>query len=399
MTNRRRFLATLTIVTAILTAAGPALATNPNPPHPVTRSAHVHHPVRPGPPVPPPVPAVPPGPDANPLAAPLGVEGGILVDASNGKVLWSLNDSVERPPASLTKIVTGLVVLQRAKLDDSQVITQDAHDAPGNRSNIKVGQTFSVQDLLWGLLIVSGNDAAIALAHRVSPDGTVSGFVNLMNQTAAAYGATSTHFANPHGMDAPGHLTTARDLALLTMVAMRDPTFSRMVGTVRHEVPWTDTMHEALNHNRLLSSFPGTVGVKTGYTSGAGNSLVTEVTRNGTTLLAVVLGARSPAGYNDSKALYNWGFANLATLEARSTDTILPLTPPVKATEPARNQAKAPAPKAHEPAPVRLPANRPVSERSPVGTDQILFGAICASLCAAWILGVRRRSGSPALRR
>ena len=276
----------------------------------------------------PPPPCPHPAPTAI-LPAPLGVDEGILVDASNGKVLWAVNANQPRPPASLTKILTALVVLQRAKLDDTQTVTDEAYNAPGANTYAKAGWTYSVEDLLWGLLLVSGNDMAISLAQKVSPDGTVAGFVQVMNEQAAALGATSTVMANPHGMDAPGHLSTARDLALLTMVAMKDPTFATMVGTRKHNIPWDGGQHTHLlvNHNKLLTLYPGTIGVKTGYTSGSGNSLASEATRNGHTLLAIVLNAKSPAGYNDSAALYDWGFLNFDALEAKATDTIVPLTP------------------------------------------------------------------------
>jgi D-alanyl-D-alanine carboxypeptidase (penicillin-binding protein 5/6) len=341
------------------------------------------HVAPPAPDVPPPPP---PGPDGNPLPAPLGVDEGILVDASNGKVLWQVNDDQPRPPASLTKILTALVVLQQARLDDTQTVTDEAYNAPGANTYAKPGWTYSVEDMLWGLLLVSGNDMAISLAQRVSPDGTVAGFVQLMNEQAAALGATSTVMVNPHGMDAPGHVSTARDLALLTMVAMKNPTFATMVGTVQHSIPWDDGQHSHLlvNHNKLLTLYPGTIGVKTGYTNGSGNSLASEATHDGHTLLAIVLNAKSPAGYNDSKALYDWGFLNFDALEARATDVIVPLTPPSE--EPAASK-KADAPVA-EAASGAVPGSRPLRDAIPI--DNVLIGVMIASVIGAWILSHRR---------
>jgi D-alanyl-D-alanine carboxypeptidase len=330
------------------------------------------------------------------------VDAGILVDPTNGKVLWAQNENFPRAPASLTKILTALVVLQHAGLDDTQVYTQDALDAPGANTYAKVGTTFTVTDLLWGLLLVSGNDMAIALAHKVSPDGTVGGFVNLMNQEAAAIGAKSSSFANPHGMDAPGHYSTARDLALITMVAMRNPTFAQMVGTDRHEIPWGSATRLLVNHNKLLTQYPGTIGVKTGYTNGSGNALITEATRKGTTLLTVVLGARSPAGYNDTMALMNWGFANFGALEAKSTDQIVPAKPPAVAAQAATgpraatprkgNPGLAPAVVPAVAAPEKLPETRPLGAGEPVRRDDLLIGAVVASLLAALFLTARRRA-------
>jgi D-alanyl-D-alanine carboxypeptidase len=308
------------------------------------------------------------------------------VDASNGKVLWALNANQPRPPASLTKILTALVVLERAKLDDTQSVTDEAYNAPGANTYAKPGWTYTVEDLLWGLLLVSGNDMAISLAQKVSPDGTVAGFVHLMNEQAAAVGATSTVMANPHGMDAPGHVSTARDLALLTMVAMKDPTFAMMVGTLKHSIPWDGGQHSHLliNHNKFLSLYPGTIGVKTGYTNGSGNSLASEATRNGHTLLAIVLNAKSPAGYNDSRALYDWGFLNFDALEAKATDVIVPLTPPSSVAAAAK---KATAPVA-EAAGGTIPGSRPVRDAVPM--DNVLLGVLVASILGAWFLSARR---------
>jgi D-alanyl-D-alanine carboxypeptidase len=385
MTTRRRLLVVLTILTVLIPSAGPVLAGTPSktkplpPPPPSKWRAPVNvSPVAP--------PAPPAGPDGDPLPAPLGVDEGILVDASNGKVLWAVNANQPRPPASLTKILTALVVLQQAKLDDTQTVTDEAYNAPGANTYARPGWNYTVQDLLWGLLLVSGNDMAISLAQKVSPDGTVAGFVKLMNEQAAALGATSTTMANPHGMDAPGHVSTARDLALLTLVAMKDPTFAMMVGTIKHSIPWDGGQHSHLliNHNKFLTLYPGTTGVKTGYTNGSGNSLASEVTRDGHTLLAIVLNAKSPAGYNDSKALYDWGFLNFNALEAKATDVIVPLTP--ASSIPAA--AKKGAVPITEAAAGAVPGSR--SEHNPIPLDDVLLGVMVASVIGAWILSVRR---------
>lgn len=342
LTARRAGLTALTVVVAIASLAGPAAARTKPKPKP-----------KPGGTVAPQIP----GPDQNPLPPPLGVQSGILVDVANGKVLWSLNDTAARAPASLTKIVTALVVLQHANLNDSAVMTQDAADVEPSKIGAPAGSVLSVSDLLWGLLLASGNDAAIALAHHVSPDGTVAGFSDLMNQEAATLGATSSHFTDPNGLDAPGHVTTARDLALFTMAAMKDPRFATMVGTVTHAITWGGSPHPLVNHNGLLSLLPGTVGVKTGFTNNAGIALDSEVVRNGTTLLAVVLGANSRAGYGDSEALYTWGFANLAALEARGTDIVAPSAPPPpQAAAPVARPALPPVTPAPSPAPPKEPA-------------------------------------------
>jgi D-alanyl-D-alanine carboxypeptidase len=391
----------LLVLTMLTGSAGPAFALaapsrRPPPPKPAYRPRTTPRVA----PAPPPVPAPPPGPDGDPIPAPLGVDEGILVDSSSGKVLWAQNETFPRPPASLTKILTAIVVLQHARLDDTQVVTQDAYDAPGSNTYAKVGETLTVEDLLWGLLLASGNDMAVDLAHKVSPDGTVGGFVNMMNQEASALGAQNSSFANPHGMDAPGHYSTARDIALMTMVAMRNPTFAQMVGTTRHEIPWGSGQHLLVNHNKMLTLYPGTTGVKTGYTNGSGNSLVTEATRNGMTLLTVVLGSKSPAGYNDSMALLNWGFANFGALEAKSTDQIVPVKAAALAAEAApgvRNVAKKSGSgssavlRPAAAAPERLPETRSLTAEGPERRDDVLLGAVIASLLAALFITTRRR--------
>jgi D-alanyl-D-alanine carboxypeptidase len=248
---------------------------------------------------------------------------GILFDLDSGKVLWAKNDRALRAPASLTKILTALVVLENLNLDQQATITPDARAAPGARIYAEQGWTFTVRDLLWGMLLQSGNDAAIALAHAASPDGTMEGFMKLANGRAAQMGAKSTTFYNPHGYDHPGHLTTAHDLALITFAAMREPVFAEMVASRTHRIAWGDGQpHSFSNHNKLLYRYPGTVGVKTGFTSSAGHCLASAVRRDGATLVAVVLG--SPNHYAESTALYDWGFANLGTLRARATEAIRP---------------------------------------------------------------------------
>ncbi|HLI55429.1 MAG TPA: hypothetical protein VKY26_00215, partial [Actinomycetota bacterium] len=254
-------------------------------------------------------------------------------------------------------------------------------------------------DLLWGMLLVSSNDMAEQLALTVSPDGTEAGFVQLMNADAAAVGATGSSFVNPSGLDAPGHVSTARDLALLTMVDMKNPLFATMVGTVDHTVAWNGDPVPLINHNKLLTMYPGTIGVKTGYTGDAGWALDSEVTRDGTTLLAVLLDTKSPAGYDDSEALYNWGFANLATLEAQSTDRIVPKPLPAHTGPVAAHTGPVAAhPGAAAAADTRRLADAGTSwvSRHPFPLDAALLVVLAGSLAAAASLtSVRRirRSG------
>ncbi|HVE76280.1 MAG TPA: D-alanyl-D-alanine carboxypeptidase family protein [Actinomycetota bacterium] len=258
-----------------------------------------------------------------PEPPPVAMAAGILVDAQTGRVLWEKDDTAQRMPASLTKILTALVVLENANLDEPAPITPEARSAPGSRTYAEAGWNFTIRDHLWGLMLQSGNDSAIALAQKVSPDGTIAGFMQKANETAAALGATSTHFTNPHGYDEAGHITTARDLALITLKAMQNPTFAEIVGSKTHNVPWGDgSEHTYINHNKMLWRYQGTVGVKTGFTDGAGHTLATAVTRDGETLIAIVLG--SPDHYGESMALYDWGFGNLPALRGAGGPIVKP---------------------------------------------------------------------------
>jgi D-alanyl-D-alanine carboxypeptidase (penicillin-binding protein 5/6) len=259
-----------------------------------------------------------------PPAPAVGSASGVVVDLDSGKVLWAKDDQSQRAPASLTKILTAYVVLKNVKdLDETAVITPDARAALGSRIYAEEGWTFTVRDLLWGLLLQSGNDAAIALAHKESPDGTVQGFMDLANKTAAQLGAMQTHFVNPHGYDEAGHVTTARDLALITMAAMKIPTFAQIVGSKTHDIAWGDGgRHTFFNHNKLLWRYPGTVGVKTGFTDAAGHGLVSAVHKDSGTLITVLMD--SPDHYAESIALYDWGFQNIDVLRAAPLAVIHP---------------------------------------------------------------------------
>lgn len=256
-------------------------------------------------------------------APPVGMASGILIDLDNGKILWAREDQSPRAPASLTKILTALVVLERIRLTEKVVITPEARYVDGARLYAEEGWTFPAEDLMWGLLLQSGNDAAVALGQRASPDGSIAGFIKLMNERAAELGASDSDFRNPHGLDEPGHSTSARALAMIAAAAMRNKTFSKMVATRTHQITWGDGSARTLfNGNKLLSRYPGAVGIKTGFTAEAGHALASAVRRDGTTLLAIVLG--SPDHYQDSTALYDWAFANLAVLEGNPLGAIHP---------------------------------------------------------------------------
>ena len=222
----------------------------------------------------------------------------VLLDADTGQVLYEKNGDERMLIASTTKIMTALVVLEQASLDDTITVTQ-AHMAEGSSMYLKPGETVRVEELLYGLLLCSGNDAALALTECA---GGAAPFVALMNEKAAALGMAHTSFANPNGLDAEGHYSTARDMAALAAAAMDDPTFRRLCSSRRVTIGQR-TME---NHNRLLRQVEGCVGLKTGYTQAAGRTLVSCAERNGCRLIVVTL--RDGDDWADHAALYEYGF-------------------------------------------------------------------------------------------
>ena len=222
----------------------------------------------------------------------------VLMDADMGQVLYEKNGDRQMLIASTTKIMTALVVLEHAAPDDVITVTPD-HMAEGSSMYLRAGETVRVEELLYGLLLCSGNDAALALTECA---GGLVPFVALMNEKAAALGMAHTSFANPNGLDADGHYSTARDMAVLAAAAVENPTFRRICSS-RSVTIGQRTME---NHNRLLRQVEGCVGLKTGYTRAAGRTLVSCTERDGCRLVAVTL----PDGndWADHAALYDYGF-------------------------------------------------------------------------------------------
>lgn len=223
----------------------------------------------------------------------------ILVEQGSGRVLWEHNAHEERLIASITKIMTAVVALEEGDL--SAVYTVTAEDmAEGSSMYLRPGEQVGLEELLYGLLLASGNDAALAVARCVA--GNVERFVALMNEKAEALGMEHTHFANPNGLDAPDHRSTAADMARLAAYALEDQTFCRIVSTS------AITLGERTltNHNKLLRRYEGCIGVKTGYTRAAGRTLVSAARRGDMTLVCVTLSDGDD--WNDHTALLDWGF-------------------------------------------------------------------------------------------
>ena len=233
--------------------------------------------------------------------------GMVLLEAESGALLASQNADVRLPMASTTKIMTALVVLEHLPLEHVVTIPPEATGIEGSSIYLFAGEQITVDALLYALLLSSANDAAVALAIETA--GTVADFAALMNEKATALGLTSTHFCNPHGLHEAEHYTTARELALLTAHALQNEHFARIVSTQRHNAKQngTDATRLFLNHNRLLRSYEGAIGVKTGYTKAAGRCLVSAATREGLTLICVTLSC--PNDWQAHAALLDFGFS------------------------------------------------------------------------------------------
>ncbi len=214
----------------------------------------------------------------------------ITTEAGSGRVLYEKNADVRRPMASTTKIATAITVIDNVPdLEKTVVIPDCAVGVEGSSIYLSKGETASIRDLLYGLMLQSGNDCAVALA--VTTAGSVEKFAALMNETARKCGANDTNFVTPHGLHDDNHYTTARDLAKISAYAMKNATFREIVSSKRHTMPWAghDCDRVILNKNKILTTFDGGDGIKTGYTKKAGRCLVASATRDGMTIISVVL--------------------------------------------------------------------------------------------------------------
>lgn len=213
----------------------------------------------------------------------------IVYDRISKSMIIGKNEDVKSAMASTTKIMTTIVILEKADLNETVTVSAKAGGTGGSRLGLKRGDKASVRDLLYGLMLRSGNDAAVALAEHVG--GSVKEFAELMNEKAIELGLTNTHFVTPHGLDDANHYTTALELAKLTDYAMNNETFSKIVGTKSITIYINNQPRQINNTNELLGVLNGVVGVKTGFTNNAGRCLVTETKRNNMDIITIVLGA------------------------------------------------------------------------------------------------------------
>ena len=252
-------------------------------------------------------------------------EGAIVMDGNTGTVLWGQNIHSQYFPASITKIMTALLTIENCSLDETVTFSHSAVSSLEDNSSsagIREGETMSVRDCLYALLLKSANEAANALAEHAA--GDVAGFADMMNDRAQKLGCTNTHFSNPSGLNDPEHYTSAYDMALIAREAFKNPIFREIDSTTYYKLPPTAANPEGLEtspkHQMLRRNspyyYPGVVGGKTGYTSLAGNTLVTCAEKGGMRLITVILKGTTPRYWTDTKNLLNFGFDNFFSLKA-----------------------------------------------------------------------------------
>jgi serine-type D-Ala-D-Ala carboxypeptidase (penicillin-binding protein 5/6) len=232
-------------------------------------------------------------------------ESAAAIDSFSGEFLFVKNENAIQYPASSTKILTALLVIEAGDLD--KPVTVDPSDTKVEPSNLelKPGEQYTRRQLLYGLMLKSANDVAMALARDNA--GSVEAFAEKMNRRAAELGATNSHFANPHGLHEPDHYTTAHDLALIARAAMEQPFFRRVVSTIYYSWKSPKGVYQLRNHNRLLRHFAGCNGLKTGFTRAAQQVLVSSALQEGHEVISVVLHTDKPGIWEDSKALLTYG--------------------------------------------------------------------------------------------
>ncbi len=241
----------------------------------------------------------------------LSARSAVLIECESGDIIYGKNENERLPMASTTKIMTALVVLESCSLSDVIKIPKEATGIEGSSIYMREGEEFSVEELLYALLLSSANDAATALALHTS--GSIDAFAEKMNEKAKELGLTDTHFENPHGLDADSHYTTAKELALIAREASRNAKFREITSTkkkiIRRESK--ESARLLVNHNKLLSQYEGCFGIKTGFTKRCGRCLVSGAERNGLSLIAVTLSA--PDDWRDHKELLDFGFSKYAS--------------------------------------------------------------------------------------
>lgn len=259
-----------------------------------------------------------------PQMSDISEESAVLMDADNGGIMYSLDRDVQRYPASITKILTCLLTIENKNMSDQVTMGQEALDvAIDGNSNINpvLGETFTVEQCLYMLMLKSANDVAVQLAVEVA--GSVDAFADMMNERAALLGCTGTHFTNPSGLPDENHYTTANDMALIMRECLKNDTFRQIIATTAYTVPATNMTAESRtyeNHNRLIDSsseyyYAYCIGGKTGYTEAAGRTLICVAQKEGRTLIGVTMKGESRQDFSDMVSLFEYGFNNFTKTE------------------------------------------------------------------------------------
>ncbi len=259
----------------------------------------------------------------------ISAEGGIVMDANSGTVLYGKNVNSQYYPASITKILTALIVIENCDMNEIVTFSHNAVynvEAGSSSAGLDEGDQLTVRDTLYAMMLKSANEAANALAEHVA--GSIEAFAEKMNEKAASLGCTDSNFKNPSGLNDPEHYTSAYDMALISQAAFQNDSFVEIDSTLYYDIPPTKRNPEGIRvypgHKMLKKNasqyYPGIIGGKTGYTSLAGNTLVTCAERDGMKLIAVVLNGHQ-THYTDTKALLDFGFRNFKSLDASEYDT------------------------------------------------------------------------------
>jgi len=258
----------------------------------------------------------------------INAQAAIVMDANSGRILYSKNADQRKYIASTTKIMTAIVTLENGNLDDVVTISKKAASVNGSSINLREGEKLKLKELLYGLMLNSGNDAAIAIAEHIG--GDVETFVDMMNEKARELNLVNTSFKTPHGLDCEGHYSTANELAQMARYALRNPEFAAICKTVSINI----TGRSLYNTNEMLGFYPGADGVKTGYTGQAGRCLVCSATRNGQRLISVVLGCPTrTVRAESSRKILDYAFQNYKQYTLIKADDEIKKIPVIKGKE------------------------------------------------------------------
>lgn len=260
----------------------------------------------------------------------VAAKGAALIDGASGRVLFGQNENEMFPMASTTKVMTTLLALENAALDEQVTAGKNAAGVPGTSLYLSEGETLSMEHMLYGLMLRSGNDAAVAVAEHIAggsgTSASVPAFADMMNRRAAELNADA-HFVNPHGLDADGHKISALGLARVMREAMKNPQFRTITGTTRKVIPWVGNEYSRVleNKNKLLTTYEGATGGKTGFTNKAGRCLVFSAERDGLELIGAVLNC--PTWFDTATVMLDYGFEHFRMESAYGAGDVVRAVP------------------------------------------------------------------------